>query len=33
MEHRGVARYLGALALADRLSPEERDRLAAIGVP
>ena len=28
-----VSANLGALALADRLTPEERDRLAAIGVP
>jgi hypothetical protein len=27
-----VSANLGALALADRLTPEERDRLAAIGV-
>lgn len=29
----GVSANLGALALADRLTPDERDRLAAIGVP
>ena len=28
-----VSANLGALALADRLPPQERDRLAAIGVP
>jgi aryl-alcohol dehydrogenase-like predicted oxidoreductase len=27
-----VSANLGALALADRLTPDERDRLAAIGV-
>jgi len=28
-----ISANLGALALAERLTPEERDRLAAIGVP